>query len=711
VVSAVNAGGTGNNSRAASATPLPFATADWTNLITGTAQSWNVNANWTNIAAYPNATGVVANMTAAITTTQTNNVNQNLTLGWLNLGAANGSSAYLINPNGGSLTFSNGTNNGAGLQELATSAGDTVAVPLILSNSLTVLNNSTHTLTLAGSISGANSLVCAGTGPVSLATNNSFSGSTVLNGAWLITGNSTASLNGFGGGSVNFYGGTLQFYGYGGSGGTDWGGCTNPLAVPPGQSGTLLLPPRFGYATPFTSALTGGGTFNVTVDYIRLFLTGNWSAFTGQINVSPRSGTGDFRINNTNGYAHAAIYLNNGVNFYNVNANGQTTYVGELGGASGAYVGNGNDQSSSPTWCIGARNTTNTFAGTIADSGGTALQKVGTGALILTGTNTYAGTTTISGGILQIGAGGNNGTLGAGNVTDNAALVYNCYNNTTCGNLISGTGSFTQAGNGVLLLTGANTFSGATFIMAGTLALTNTGSLGGSTNIDLVNDALLDVSGATAGLMTLGSGRTISGEGVVKGNFTLTGGATLAPGNNDLGELTFSNALTLNFGSRTILNVSHNSQTNNVVAVLGAFSWGGSLVISNADAPLQAGDTFTLFNGTAWAGSFSSLTLPALPPGLYWNTNAFKTSATLVVAAETPPTIVNIAVAGGNLTMSGTGGMNNGTYYVLTATNLAAPVANWTRLSTNQFDGNGNFNFTSPINHSSLPSFFLLRLP
>ena len=61
----------------------------------------------------------------------------NLTVGWLNLGGPAGTSAYTLAANGGSLTFANGTNNNAGLMELATSAGDTLVTPITLSNNLT----------------------------------------------------------------------------------------------------------------------------------------------------------------------------------------------------------------------------------------------------------------------------------------------------------------------------------------------------------------------------------------------------------------------------------------------------------------------------------------------------------------------------------------------------------------------------------------------
>jgi autotransporter-associated beta strand protein len=183
--------------------------------------------------------------------------------------------------------------------------------------------------------------------------------------------------------------------------------------------------------------LTGGGTLNVSVDYVRGLISGDWSAFTGQINVSPRSGTGDFRINNAYGYANAAIYLNSGVTLDNINASGQTTDIGELGGASGAFIGAGNGASTNPTWRIGAKNTTNTFAGYIGNSGVTSLIKVGTGTLTLSGTNSYSGGTTVSSGILLVnntngsasGSGtvavNSGGTLGGTGIISGAVTVQN----------------------------------------------------------------------------------------------------------------------------------------------------------------------------------------------------------------------------------------------------------------------------------------------
>jgi hypothetical protein len=60
---------------------------------------------------------------------------------------------------------------------------------------------------------------------------------------------------------------------------------------------------------------------------------------------------------------------------------------------------------------------------------------------------------------------------------------------------------------------------------------------------------------------------------------------------------------------------------------------------------------------------------------------------------------------------AGTGGSPFGTYHVLSATNLALPLANWTPLQTNQFDWLGNFTFTNAIAPGVPQRFYTLRLP
>jgi rhamnogalacturonan endolyase len=382
VVAATNGNGLGPSSPEASATPDVNIVVTPRNLIwsgDGSANVWDVDG--------------VANC-------QTNNVRT-------------------IFNNGDTLTFDNtGSNN----------------VPVVVAGTpqpaLVIFNASkAYTLNGPGSIAGTNQLIKTGSGSLTINNTNANSGGVVISNGTIYPGSVAANSTAWGTGPVTLSGGTIQFNGYGTrDNGSGWGGCTNTINVPAGQSGTLLLPARFGYSSPFTSPLIGGGTLNVTVEYVRDYFSGDWSAFTGRINVSAPAGgayynTGDFRINNANGYANAAIYLNNGVNLYNINANYQTTDIGELGGATTAFIGGG---SINPTWRIGARNTTNIYAGVIADSGVTSLIKTGTGMLVLSGGNTYSGGTTVNGGILM--ASNSIGTatgFGAVNVNSGGTLAGN----------------------------------------------------------------------------------------------------------------------------------------------------------------------------------------------------------------------------------------------------------------------------------------------
>ena len=119
-------------------------------------------------------------------------------------------------------------------------------------------------------------------------------------------------------------------------------------------------------------------------------------------------------------------------------------------------------------------------------SGSQALTKVGSGALILSGTNSYT-TTTISNGYLQVGNNSTTGTLGSGAVTDNASLVFARSNNYTPGNVINGTGSVTQDGSATLVLSTANSYQGATSVNSGVLALTDANALGNSSGTTVAN--------------------------------------------------------------------------------------------------------------------------------------------------------------------------------------------------------------------------------
>ena len=331
--------------------------------------------------------------------------------------------------------------------------------------------------TLNGTITGAQPLTRPGAALLTLTGNNSsFSGGMVLAGGTTTLGGGQGNgFNAIGTGSIAFQNGAvLNLNGFNASdNGTSWGTLTGPLSVASGQSGVINMPQRGTLA----SSLTGSGTLGLNVQFIRGELSGNWSAFTGQINVGIVSGqtTGDLRLNTTTGFGTAAVNLGAGVSMYpviNYANSPQTFTVGELSGAAGSVLsGQGGVNSGRVAlYSVGGRNTSATFAGSIRDGSvssavqPTAITKVGTGAWTLTGTSTYTGATTVSAGSLLV-----DGLLGNTTVTVGSA------------GLLGGKGT----------LAGAVTVSG-TLAPGNTLGLITLGSL----TLNPSSTTLIDVVGA-----------------------------------------------------------------------------------------------------------------------------------------------------------------------------------------------------------------------
>jgi autotransporter-associated beta strand protein len=275
-------------------------------------------------------------------------------------------------------------------------------------------------------------------------------------------------------------------------------------------------------------------------------------------------------------------------------------------------------------------------------------------------------------------------------------------------------GGLTKLDTGTLTLTANETYTGPTLINAGTLALSGSGALAGSTNLYVGFGAIFDASGTTGGSFTLGSGRTLWGNGSINGNFSIGTAAILAPGSNSIGALTFNSALTLAAGSTNIFAVSHLPLTNDAANIAGALTMTGTLIITNSGVnALVAGDSFKLFSASSYNGTFANVILPSLNASLAWNTNALNTAGVISIvstAPATPPNFGSLSISGSSLIFSGSNGTPSANFYLLTTTNLATPLSNWTRLLTNQFDSSGNFNFTNPAG-TNAGSFYRLQLP
>ncbi len=236
-------------------------------------------------------------------------------------------------------------------------------------------------------------------------------------------------------------------------------------------------------------------------------------------------------------------------------------------------------------------------------------------------------------------------------------------------------------------LTASQVYSGSTTVSNGTLLVE--GSLGPGADV------------------TVGSLGVLGGNGTLNNNVTVQANGALAPGAS-IGVLTINGNLT-NSGS-LMMQLNKSAGTYDRVVGLSTLVYGGTLVVTNLAGTLAPGDSFPLFSATAYEGSFSSVS-PATPgSGMAWDLTGLTNGVLkIIVGPSTPPHIGGIRTSGSNVILSGTGGANGGSYYVVASTNVAAPLLNWTRLSTNVFDGSGNFNVTNAMNGPR--EFFRIQLP
>jgi rhamnogalacturonan endolyase len=480
------------------------------------------------------------------------------------------------------------------------------------------------TLTVVGVVSGAHVLIVTNGGTIVLSTTNTYSAGTVISNG-IVQLSSTGSL---GTGNVTNNGGTLLLHGFPNS-----GIMTNAFYV----TGTSVIDMAGASAAcNLSGAWSGPGTILITNDTASgSTLTfggngnggGNMSAFTGAINVisTNASGTasaGNLRFNNNStvynsGSASASFNLGTGaMNLQSRDAG--TINVGELTGGPATSLDGNSGGSGTTVWSIGGKNTSTTFAGTIKDhntSGSelSAVTKVGTGTLALSGNNTYSGTTIISAGALQIGDGSTSGagTLGTAGVTNNSILIFARPDAVTVGNSISGVGNLVQCGANILKLTVANTYSGSTTVSNnGTILLGAAGAIPNGTALILGGGGTagtLDLSGNTLTVAALGNGAGVTDA--IIGNSAAMSATFIFNGTN---ASTFSGTIqdTLPGGSSTVaLAVQNGKLTLNSANIFsgattisgGTLALGASGSIGNTPAIILSGAN-SVFDVTAVSG-------------------------------------------------------------------------------------------------------------
>jgi autotransporter-associated beta strand protein len=182
------------------------------------------------------------------------------------------------------------------------------------------------------------------------------------------------------------------------------------------------------------------------------------------------------------------------------------------------------------------------------------LSKYGSGTLVLSGTNTYSGTTAISAGTVQLGDGGETGSV-AGPIDNKGALIFNRGNTYIFSAPITGNGTITKTGAGALKLSSSNSCMGALTVSSGAL---------------VVNGSL--PAGCT---MTVGPGATLGGSGSCGGP-VIANGAIITPGDGGPGKLTLG-SLALSGASTINFDMGNQSDT---IAVTGNLSLSGTFNLS-----------------------------------------------------------------------------------------------------------------------------------
>lgn len=335
------------------------------------------------------------------------------------------------------------------------------------------------------------------------------------------------------------------------------------------------------------------------------------------------SGVLQFFNNSTASSADVTLQL---VQFFDTSSGGNATLRTFAGGVvdfstltsagttAGSISGTGTFNFGTKTITVGGNNQSTTVAGTIEGIGG-ALVKTGTGMLTLSGTNTYAGGTTISAGTLQIGDGGTTGSV-LGNITNNAALIFNRSDAVTFGNAIGGSGLVSKQGTGTLTLSGTNTYTGGTTVNAGVL---------------VVNGSI-----ASSVLTAVSSGATLSGIGTA-GNTVINSGGTLAAGDGFAGtSLNVTGSLA--FQSGAIYMVQINPATSSFTEVTGMATLGGTTVKAIYANGSYVAKQYTIVTAGSVSGTFGSVVDTNLPTNFHTTLSYDPTHAYLnLVLNFVPP--------------------------------------------------------------------------
>jgi hypothetical protein len=171
-----------------------------------------------------------------------------------------------------------------------------------------------------------------------------------------------------------------------------------------------------------------------------------------------------------------------------------------------------------------------------------------------------------------------------------------------------------------------------------------------------------------------------------------------------VGTLTINNNLSIAGNVAIAINKSL-SPSNSAVVVTGtlANTGSGTLKVSNLGPALAVGDRFQIFSEPLTGNAMT-----VSGGGAIWNNN-LAVDGSISVAAVPIPVITSFSFIAGNLVLAGTNGNPSDGFSVLTSTNVATPLTNWTTFTTGSYNGSGNFAVTNAITKTAPAQFFIIE--
>ena len=516
-------------------------------------------------------------------------------------------------------------------------------------------------------------------------------------GAYSSTPNSYAGNSGVAGTAATGYSGGSSATNGIGAGGTGTGGVGTLTTGSNGGAGGAGVSYTLGGVVYLVSAgggggsLPGGGGAGGVVGSTTIGgagVSGGVGGSASNLGYGSGGGGAENNPNGGNGSAGLVVLVKSGSSSgANLTINSGTGRL-SMGGASNLG-----------TLAINSSNAANSVSGSINGVTSITYNGTTTGVLSLSGANTYSGNTSITAGTLKagsataFGASSSSINVSSGSVLDlNGQTLINTNSLTLNGTGINGLGALTNTSANAGTYVGAITLGTAPSIGGSSGSITSSGAIGGTTGLTINGgpgeSAIIKLSGANS----------------------YTGGTTLVAGTLQAGSTTAfgasSSAVTVNVGAALDLNGQNLINTNSLILSGTGINSGGSLINSSTTAGTYAGPV-TLATNTS-LGGIGAIIFGSTIDSAPISPNSLGFSLSNATGANNPVTFNGLV--GGNYPLqsltTGTGITTLGSYVTTTGNqsyggNVIVSGTSVDLVTTGASSSGGSISFASNVDGST----------